>query len=74
MMAVEYLIEIQGVYDGWSAAVLTDPPAYVNRWSVMDDPTRPEPGYERRFQATEDYMAGEGLERASYKRYLAERG
>ncbi|WP_440711820.1 hypothetical protein [Herbiconiux sp. YIM B11900] len=54
---VDYTIEIPGVYDGWSIAVIAAPVyAYVNRWASDDDPLVPEPGYERRFAATEEYI------------------
>lgn len=61
---VEYLIEIQGVYDGWSIAVINEPTyAYVNRWATKDDPLLAEPGYERRFRMTEEYIDRSGITR-----------
>ena len=52
---VAHIVEIRGVYDGWSFAVRTDG-VVVNRWAMRDDPTRAEPGYERRYQATEKVL------------------
>lgn len=43
---VEVIFEIQGLYDGWSWAMLKDGSA-VNRWPEGD----------RRYQPTEDYIA-----------------
>jgi len=54
---VDHIIEIPGVYDGWSIAVISDPTyCYVNRWADENNPTIPMPGYERRFRATEEYI------------------
>lgn len=51
---IETIVEIQGVYDGWSIAVLDDG-TMVNRWE-NDEGTGPEPGYERRYYATKDVI------------------
>ena len=48
---VAYLIEVRGVYDGWSIAVMKDG-RLVNRWAG-------EPGYERRAATVDAYIAGE---------------
>lgn len=48
---IEHLIELRGVYDGWSIARLKDG-RLINRWA--DDNGQPLPGYERRHAATED--------------------
>lgn len=45
---VETLIEIRGVYDGWSAARLKDG-RLVNRWDAT--------AYPARFKATEGFLA-----------------
>lgn len=47
---IDYLIELRGVYDGWSIGVMTDGCLH-NRWS--DDEGNALPGYERRYEATE---------------------
>lgn len=52
---VDHLIEITGVYDGWSIAVLKDG-TVCNRWGAGFEITRPREGYERRFRATEAYI------------------
>jgi hypothetical protein len=44
---VDTLIEIRGVYDGWSAALLKDG-RYVNRWDAETEP--------RRYRLTEEYL------------------
>lgn len=49
---IDHLIELRGVYDGWSIAVMTDG-TIKNRWA-NDAGDGPEPGYERRWFATED--------------------
>jgi hypothetical protein len=59
----DYLIEVPGVYDGWSIAVLNDPYVYVNRWAEVDDPLTPAPGCERRYRMTEDYIEASGVPR-----------
>ena len=51
---IAYTIELRGVYDGWSIAVLHDG-SLVNRWAEPDG--TPRAGYERRFKATEDALA-----------------
>ena len=53
---VDHLIELPGVYDGWSIAVFQDG-TVLNRWS-NDDGTGPEPGYERRYAATQKAIEG----------------
>ena len=53
MSDIAYLIEIRGVYDGWSIAVMKDG-TMRNRWA-NDDGT-PVEGYERHWAATEEYM------------------
>ena len=50
----DYLIELRGVYDGWSIAVLKDG-SYVNRWAGVDGYA--EPGYERRWLATQQHIS-----------------
>jgi hypothetical protein len=63
---VDHLVEVSGVYDGWSIAVIRHPEyKYVNRWATDDDPASPEPGYERRFYATEEYIERSGVLRGS---------
>lgn len=52
---VSHIIEVLGVYDGWSILVTKDG-QYLNRWRSDDDPTVAEPGYERRFNKVEDYL------------------
>ena len=54
---VDHIIEITGVYDGWSVAVLEDGTRW-NRWA-NDTQDGPEPGYERRYEATAAYLRGE---------------
>lgn len=46
---VQYLIEVRGIYDGWSVALMNDG-TYVNRWEQDD----------RRYQPTQDYMRMNG--------------
>ena len=46
-----YLIELRGVYDGWSVRVLKDG-TRINRWAGI-------PGYERRAAVVDAYLAGE---------------
>lgn len=55
---VDYVIEIPGVYDGWSIAVLTDG-TWWNRWG-NDDDTGPAEGYERRWRLTQEYIDTRG--------------
>ena len=52
-----HLIELRGVYDGWSVQVLMDG-TLVNRWL---DPETGEayPGYERRAEITQAFIDGE---------------
>lgn len=45
------IIELPGVYDGWSI-IQTPENTLINRWANADG-TGPEPGYERRYEATE---------------------
>lgn len=47
---IAYLWQLQGVYDGWSVAVMKDG-RYINRWG--NDTGEPIKGYERRWQATD---------------------
>lgn len=51
---VDHTIELRGVYDGWSIAVLKSG-QMINRWENRAG-DGPEPGYERRWQATKDAM------------------
>lgn len=51
---VHLLIELRGVYDGWSFAVMTDGSLF-NRWA-NDAGDGPMPGYERRYEATRKAM------------------
>lgn len=61
---IDHLIEVSGVYDGWSIAVIRYPEyVYVNRWATYDDPSAPDPGYERRFRAAEEYIERSGIAR-----------
>lgn len=50
---IDHLIELRGVYDGWSIAAYTDG-TFRNRWAEDDGTARP--GYERLWQVTEDAM------------------
>lgn len=43
--AVDCVIEIRGVYDGWSVAKMKDG-SYINRWPEGD----------RRYQPTQDFI------------------
>jgi len=52
---VAYLIELRGVYDGWSVARMTDG-SLRNRWANEDG--TPREGYERRFEAAQKYIEG----------------
>lgn len=52
---IDYLIELRGVYDGWSISVWTDG-TIKNRWANATQ-SGPEPGYERRWKATENAIA-----------------
>jgi hypothetical protein len=47
---IDYLIELRGVYDGWSVAVLKDG-TRVNRWAGTE--------YTYRAAVTDAYLAGE---------------
>lgn len=48
---IDHLIELDGVYDGWSIAVLKDG-TRINRWAnAMGD--GPREGYERRYSLTQ---------------------
>ena len=51
---IAHLIELRGVYDGWSIAVLKDG-SLVNRWAAPD--CTPRDGYEDRWKATETALA-----------------
>lgn len=48
---IAHLIELRGVYDGWSIAVLEDG-SLINRWA--GPAAAGLPGNERRFEATEE--------------------
>ena len=50
------LYEDPNIYDGWSAAQLDDG-SFVNRWASDGDPKIAMPGYERRFNLTERWLA-----------------
>ena len=52
---IAHLVELRGVYDGWSIAVLTDG-TQVNRWE-NDEGTGAKPGYERRYDAAQKAIA-----------------
>lgn len=52
---IDYLVELRGVYDGWSIAVYTDG-TLKNRWA-NDAGDGPGPGHERRWKATEEAIA-----------------
>lgn len=54
MNNIDHLIELRGVYDGWSIAVYQDG-TLRNRWAEQDG--SPMAGYERRWRATEDAIA-----------------
>jgi hypothetical protein len=45
---IDHTIEIRGLYDGWSIAVMKDG-TVVNRWAGLA-------GYERRAAATDEYI------------------
>ncbi len=47
---IDYLIELRGVYDGWSIAVLKDG-TMLNRWA--DEDGRALAGYKDRFERTQ---------------------
>ena len=51
---IDTLIEDRDIYDGWSIAVLKDG-RRINRWS-NDEGTAAEPGYERRYEATQKIL------------------
>ena len=51
MKDVSSLIELRGVYDGWSVAVMKDG-RRLNRWAEV-------PGYERRAATVDAYLNGE---------------
>lgn len=48
---VAYLVELRGVYDGWSIAVMKDG-SRVNRWDKKD--------YPKRWAATQAVLDAEG--------------
>lgn len=50
---VSALIELRGVYDGWSVAALRDG-TLVNRWA--DEEGKAVPGYERRWKLTQHFI------------------
>lgn len=54
---IESIIELRGVYDGWSVAVLKDG-THVNRWKDHETGKALE-GYEYRYDVTEAYLRGE---------------
>lgn len=54
---VDYIVELRGVYDGWSVAMLEDGTAW-NRWG-NEEQDGPDDGYEGRYLATQAYIAGE---------------
>lgn len=60
---IAHLIEYPTIYDGWSVAVLTDG-TLVNRWA-NDDDTGPEPGYERRYEATQRALEAHSASRVT---------
>lgn len=51
---IDYVISLREVYDGWSIAVLKDGTVW-NRWQNADG-DGPTPGYEHRYQATQEYI------------------
>ena len=51
---VAYVVEIQGLYDGYSIVVYDDG-HWQNRWE--DEGGSPIPGLERRWKATNEYIA-----------------
>lgn len=55
---IDHVIELRGVYDGWSIAVLKDG-RMLNRWA-NDAGDGPEPGYERRYELTKKAMESDG--------------
>jgi hypothetical protein len=54
---VAHLIELRGVYDGWSVSVHEDG-TRVNRW-IDPETSNPYPGCERRAATVNAYLAGE---------------
>ena len=54
MNNIDHLIELRGVYDGWSIAVYQDG-TMRNRWAEEDG--SPIAGCERRWRAAEDAIA-----------------
>lgn len=52
---VKTLIELRGVYDGWSIALLEDG-TMLNRWA-REGGGGPQPGLERRWAAAEEYIS-----------------
>jgi hypothetical protein len=57
---IAHLVELRGVYDGWSIAVMKDG-SLVNRWA--DDDGSAAEGYERRWAATDEVIALMKVER-----------
>lgn len=53
---VSHLIELRGVYDGWSVAVYEDG-TRANRW--VDESGIPYPGQEARAATVNAFLAGE---------------
>lgn len=53
---VSNLIEIRGIYDGWSVKAMTDG-TYVNRWDASD----------RRFQPTQEWIEARIVEQTKGK-------
>ena len=51
---VEYTIELPGVYDGWSIALMKDGTLF-NRWA-NEEGTGPAKGYERRYERTQHHI------------------
>lgn len=51
--SVVQLIELHGVYDGWSVKIMSDGRA-INRWANADG--TPAEGYERRYKATQAWI------------------
>lgn len=55
---IAWLVELRGVYDGWSVAVMQDG-TRVNRWGKNGVAY---PGHERQFETVESYLRGEDAE------------
>lgn len=52
---IDHLVEIQGLYDGWSIAVFRDGRVY-NRWQSKENCLLPAEGLQRRYEETEKYI------------------